>query len=113
MGTSFIHNDHNTMAIFSFRKRMTAFSRDLPGRKTKSLEANQDGTVRADGVFVSSRTLAQRPLSPPTSLSSVTTSSTAESGAATSPPTSWKSSGTKEHNRGAPLVVSNPDKIGE
>lgn len=103
------------MAIFSFRKRNKTLKRDLPGRKTKSLESNQDGTVRADGVFVSSRTLAKSPMSPPTSLSSMSSAESSQQSSSSnpSPAISWKSSGNKEHNVGAPLVVTNPDKIDE
>lgn len=100
------------MAIFQFSKK--SMKRDVPGRKTKSLEANGDGTVKADGVFVSSRTLAMRPLSPPSSAASMSTTSSAGSMASqSSPATSWKSAGTKEHNLNAPLVVTNPDSSEE
>ena len=100
------------MAIFQFNKK--SLKRDAPGRKTKSLEANVDGTVKADGVFVSSRTLAMRPLSPPSSVSSDLTSTTAESvPQPKSPATSWKSAGTKGHHVNAPLVVTNPDNLDE
>ena len=104
------------MAIFTFNKRNQGLKRDLPGRKTKSLEANNDGTVRADGVFVSSRTLAERPLSPPSSASSMSTSSSTGSQSPSnnnSPATSWKSSGSKDHHHDAPLCVTNPDKHDE
>mmetsp|Transcript_24137 Transcript_24137/g.45933 ORF Transcript_24137/g.45933 Transcript_24137/m.45933 type:complete len:240 (+) Transcript_24137:47-766(+) len=93
------------MAVFSFGRKLRL--RDTPGRKTKSLEANSDGTVKADGVFVSSRNLAMRPLSPPSSSCSVSTASSSE--CPTTPTTSWKSSGTKEHHHNSPLIVSNPD----
>lgn len=97
------------MAIFQFGKRKT-LKRNAPGRKSLSLQADQYGNVRADGVFVSSRTLAMRPLSPPCSACSISSTSSDGSGLhASSPATSWKSAGTKEHNRNAPLVVSNPD----
>jgi len=102
------------MAIFTFgHKRNNSLKRDLPGRKSKSLEANKDGTVRADGVFVSSRTLAERPLSPPSSALSMSTTSSTRSQSSSgniNRATSWKSSGSKEHHVGAPLCVSNPDK---
>ena len=101
------------MSIFSFRKK--SLKRDAPGRKTKSLEANNDGTVKAEGVFVSSRTLAMRPLSPPSSAASISTASTSGSlpSPCNSPATSWKSSGSKDHNLNAPLVVTNPDSSEE
>ena len=100
------------MAIFQFNKR--TLKRDAPGRKSKSLEANRDGTVRSDGVYVSSRTLAMRPLSPPSSVASDLTSNTAGSSQSPkSPATSWKSAGSKEHNVNAPLLVTNPDNQDE
>ena len=100
------------MAIFRFNR--SALKRDAPGRKTKSLEANVDGTVKADGVFVSSRTLTKRPLSPPSSVSSDLTSNSVESSQPPrTPATSWKSAGSKEHNANAPLVVTNPDNLDE
>lgn len=96
------------MAIFQLRRKN--LKRAAPGRKSTSLEANRDGTVKADGVFVSCRTLAMSPLSPPSSASSMSTSGSAASSIApASPPTSWKSSGAKNHNLNAPLVVSSPD----
>ena len=98
------------MAVFGFNRK--SLKRTAPGRKTKSLEANRDGTVKADGVFVSSRTLAMRPLSPPSSASSMLTeSSNGSSIVPVSPATSWKSAGAKEHNLNTPLVVTNPDDI--
>jgi uncharacterized protein YkwD len=104
------------MAIFQFGKRRT-LKRDAPGRKSLSLQSNKDGTVKADGVFVSSRTLANRPLSPPSSMVSVSTShsdtTSSLSSSPSSPVTSWKSAGTKDHNRNAPLVVTNPDNSQE
>jgi hypothetical protein len=101
------------MAIFQLRRKN--LKRAAPGRKSMSLEANGDGTVKADGVFVSCRTLAMSPMSPPSSESSMSTSGSADSSIAppASPPTSWKSSGAKNHNLNAPLVVSNPDKSEE
>ena len=93
------------MAIFSFSRKLRV--RNAPGRKTKSLESDSDGTVKADGVFVSSRTLAMRPLSPPSSACSVSTASSSE--CPSTPATSWKSAGTKEHHDNSPLIVSNPD----
>lgn len=99
------------MAMFHFNKR--SLKRDAPGRKTKSLEANVDGSVKADGVFVSSRTLAQRPLTPPSSISSNMTSSSVESAIPRSPATSWKSAGSKSHHVDAPLLVTNPDNVDE
>lgn len=112
------------MAIFNFVARKSpCLKRDAPGRKTKSLEANRNGTVKADGVFVSSRTLAMRPLSPPSSSVSVSSNESSGTNASTvtttppplpaSPATSWKSAGTKEHNLNSPLVVTNPDDTTE
>ena len=103
------------MAIFQFGKK--SLKRNAPGRKSKSLEANGDGTVKADGVFVSSRTLAMRPVTPPSSVSSDMTATTNASSVVgsspKSPATSWKSAGSKEHNVNAPLLVTNPDNHDE
>lgn len=88
------------------------------GRKTKSLQANRDGTVKADGVFVSARTLASFQPCSFNSLTSIssgcdssTTTTTECSG--TCRPTSWKLANSARHNMDTPVVVASPDCQGE
>jgi len=74
------------------------------GRKSRSLLI--DDSKPMSGVFVSSRTL--QTASPPTSFSSMESSYSSETQDLS--PASWKTSGAKNHQRGAPLFVPDPDK---
>ena len=67
------------------------------GRKQRSL-LEDDYSV--GGVFVSTRTLRREPLAG---------TETATESVTSTPATSWKSSGSSDHNKNVPLVVSDPE----
>lgn len=78
----------------------------IGGRKTSSLQIDESKPF--SGVFVSSRGLAGASQSPPTSASSLASDASNSSNTSCTR-MSWKSSGAKDHQRGAPLFVSSPD----
>lgn len=74
-------------------------TRPLLGRKRRSLleEDDNDTNLGVGGVFVNTRSV-------------VTIETTQHDDSyAESPPVSWQSAGSKDHNKNAPLVASDPE----
>lgn len=97
---------HRTTMIFQrLQRRYHKKNKSTMGRKSSSLRLPDPADAASDGVYFSAR----KPVHDDDWSDSTDDTHSESEGSLSSHTSSWKSSGSKDHHKGSPLIVSSPE----